>query len=121
MNKSLVTAVFAVVLSAPLAALADEFDITMDVVGAEESFDEVIVNRIALPFSRNEDNERLKNRGDKGLAAEVVGDVVDIVDERLAGSEIGDDMPLDSVESLDQLDSMLDVQTSTPDLRALSE
>ncbi len=38
-------------LLAPAWVWADEFDITMDVVGAEESFDEVIVNRIALPFA----------------------------------------------------------------------
>ncbi len=32
-------------------AAADEFDITMEIIGADESIDEAIVNRIALPFA----------------------------------------------------------------------
>lgn len=41
----------AMLLASPLAFAADEFDITMDVVGADESFDEAIVNQIELPFA----------------------------------------------------------------------
>lgn len=33
------------------SVLADDFDVTMDVIGVDESLDDAIVNRISLPFS----------------------------------------------------------------------
>ena len=40
----------------PALALADAFDVTMTVVGQDESFDETVVNRIALPFGQATSN-----------------------------------------------------------------
>ena len=95
MKKLASIIVFAVTLSSPTLVLADEFDITMDVVGAEESFDEVIVNRIALPFMQN-GSERVDMHS--GLAEEsgVLGEVTEMVDGQLPGAEVSEGMEIDS-------------------------
>ncbi|MGJ8670887.1 MAG: hypothetical protein ACSHXK_15480 [Oceanococcus sp.] len=85
----LVAAVFA-----PSAAFADEFDITMDVVGAEESFDEVIVNRIALPFSQSS-SDRAEMRDRAAVGADVLDEVSSVVDGQLSSAEVGDSMVIE--------------------------
>lgn len=52
MMKIVVGAGLMVVASSAMSA--DDFDITMDVVSQDESFNDAIVNRIALPFERRD-------------------------------------------------------------------
>lgn len=50
-------AILLALLLVPGLALADAFDVTMTVVGQDESFDETVVNRIALPFGQAASSE----------------------------------------------------------------
>ena len=73
------------VLMAPLLAQADEFDITMKVVDSNESFDEAIVNRIALPFSTAPDKT---GRDDVRLEALKPSALNDLLGGSLSGSGV---------------------------------
>lgn len=96
MIKLISKTAIAAALLVPVAAFADDFDITMDVVGADESFDEVIVNRIALPFAGSANRDALQLQQNSDFAAELVDGVVDVVDGQLSSSDVADDMALDS-------------------------
>ena len=75
-------------------AHADEFDITMDVVGDEESFDEVIVNRIALPFAQSS-SDRAELRDRAALDGSMLDEVTGAVDSQLSSADVGEGMDLE--------------------------
>ncbi|ORE88484.1 hypothetical protein ATO7_01375 [Oceanococcus atlanticus] len=97
----------ALIALSPMVAWADEFDITMDVVGADESFDEVIVNRISLPFAEREgshvDPQATQNESPDSL--------LDSLSDSLGGS-LGNEEP--GTGSLGELDSMIDADSLRP-------
>lgn len=91
----------------PVVAWADDFDITMDVVGADESFDEVIVNRISLPFAEREgtrvDPQATQNDG----ADSLLDGLNDALDSSLGSDDTG-------AGSIGELDSMIDAGGLVP-------
>ncbi len=91
----------------PVVAWADDFDITMDVVGTDESFDEVIVNRISLPFAER-DNPRVDRQATQDEAAD---DLLDSLSDALGSSLGGDDA---DASSLGDLDRMIDARELVP-------
>lgn len=73
-------------LMAPMLAQADEFDITMNVVDSNESFDEAIVNRIALPFSSAPDKAGRDDVRVEALRPDALGE---LLGDSLSGSGVG--------------------------------
>ncbi len=97
----------ALIALAPVAAWADNFDITMDVVGTDESFDEVIVNRIALPFTGRE-GSRVDQQAVEGESADsMLDNLGEMLDPALESNEPG-------AGSIGELDSMIDSSSMVP-------
>ena len=97
----------ALIALAPVVAWADDFDITMDVVGADESFDEVIVNRIALPFSGRE-GSRVDQQAVEGESSDsLLDNLGEMLDPALESDEPG-------AGSIGELDSMIDAGSMVP-------
>ena len=90
--NGLKTAMSAVVLAGlSMSAYAENFDITMDVVGAEESFDEVIVNRISLPFSSKQPERPEPISSEWAQDVDVLAeDVLQAVEQSLDTPELGE-------------------------------
>lgn len=94
-----------------LALAEDEFDITMDVVASDESFDEAVVNQIELPFGQRDGDGKLQPAA---LSDSPLDQLEDLVGERISGgsdspgteSPGGDLGGLDSLESNDLMDSL---------------
>lgn len=63
-------------ITASGTAFADDFDITMDVVGVNESFDQAIVNQIDLPFVTATANEGLEPLALEGNALQQLEDLL---------------------------------------------
>ena len=105
MKNLIKTSVTSLLLLSPSLVLADKFDITMDVVGAEESFDEVIVNRIALPFTQSSSKalDAQNSRSADGLLDQL-GDIA--VDDPIGSSDVGSTMALEQMMQVENLPAL---------------
>ncbi len=74
-------------LLASAVAWADDFDITMNVIEADETFDEAIVNRIALPFSSTSASQAAKAKAQQKDDLRQLDELEALVNERIGGSQ----------------------------------
>lgn len=102
-------------LLASAVAWADDFDITMNVIEANETFDEAIVNRIALPFTSSSASQAAKAKAESQDSLRQLDELEALVNERIGGAQGGGSADSGgSVPGVDGLPQGADLQTVLP-------